>query len=190
MFSKILENKIRKFEFKLLEQINNNNKDDLKQKNENNKFSFIQSNYCQINNIYNNNNNFSQIYEEYNTNDYKIKDIKFRIGYPYLFRHIEYCDHMIILNDIRLEDKFDKYFKNDKILVSYQKKLKRRICDACEFYYAKFISINDPIAVNSPLNSNNNKCIFICDYCLKKLHEKERKENTMSTLKLIPYFHD
>ena len=70
-----------------------------------------------------------------------ISSLPLRIGYPYLFRHIESCDHMIILNDIREIDKYDNFkIENGKVekkniaIVTYQKKVKRRKCDACLFY--------------------------------------------------------
>jgi hypothetical protein len=167
---------------------NNNNIDNNSQlsnsnntnKREEYKFNYYQKSlYCK--NFYRS----SEIYEELSMSDMKIDDVPMRIGYPYLYRHIDNCDHMIILSDIRLADKHDKQLTDEEeCMVTYQKKLKRRICDACAFYYAKFISINDP------LGGVNNKVVFMCEFCLKKLHEKEIKENTLTSLKLIPYFHD
>ena len=113
-----------------------------------------------------------------------VKDIPMRIGYPYLFRHVEYCDHMILLNDIRVMDKYDNFDKDEKAMVTFQKKIKRRKCDACMFYYAKFISIND-IAMGDVSHA-----LFLCDYCLRKLHENDLNEKNTSNLKIIPYFHD
>ena len=129
--------------------------------------------------------NKSHSYDSMNMNNIHIEDIPFRIGYPYIFRHIESCDHVIILNDIRVIDKYDNFNEKDnKAIVTYQKKLKRKKCDACKFYYAKFISINDIVM------GNFNNALFLCDYCLKKLHENELIDNNTSNLKLIPYFHN
>ena len=129
--------------------------------------------------------NKSNSYESLNMKNVHIEDIPFRIGYPYIFRHIESCDHVIILNDIRIMDKYDNFNeKDDKAIVNYQKKLKRKKCDACQFYYSKFISINDIVV------GNVNNALFLCDYCLKKLHETELADNNTSNLKLIPYFHN
>jgi hypothetical protein len=172
----ILDNKIRKLDitsFKTLAE-----EDVLKGKiKEENKFPYNKK-------LYSNFEGGEEIYDECSMSDKTISEIPFRIGYPYLYRHVDYCDHMILLIDIRFLDKYDKITDENKCLVTYQKKLKRRICDACEFYYAKIISINDRIG------GNDNKVIFLCDQCLKKLHEKEYKEGTSNTLKLIPYFHD
>ena len=119
-----------------------------------------------------------------NMNEIKIEDIPLRIGYPYIFRHIDSCDHVIILNDIRVLDKYDNFLERDeKAIVTYQKKLKRKKCEACQFYYAKFISIND--YVKGKVNN-----VFLCDFCLKKLHEIDLVDNNTSNLKLIPYFHN
>ena len=129
--------------------------------------------------------NKSHSYESLDMNNVKIEDIPLRIGYPYIFRHIESCDHVIILNDIRVMDKYDIFSeKDEKAVVTYQKKLKRKKCDACQLYYAKFISINDTV------KGNYNNALFLCQYCLKKLHETELNDNTTSNLKLIPYFHN
>ena len=127
----------------------------------------------------------SHSYESLNMNNIKIEDIPLRIGYPYIFRHIDSCDHVILLNDIRVMDKYDNFReKDEKTVVTYQKKLKRKKCDACQFYYAKFISINDIV------KGNVNNALFLCDHCLKKLHETELVDNNTSNLKLIPYFHN
>ena len=125
--------------------------------------------YCDNNNL-----NFNKLhaYESMKMSNIKIEDIPLRIGYPYIFRHIDSCDHVIILNDIRVMDKYDNFLERDeKAIVTYQKKLKRKKCDACQFYYAKFISINDIV------KGNVNNALFLCDYCLKKLHETEHVEN-------------
>lgn len=172
-----MENKIRKLDASSFKNISTTDTKILNT-NEDNKFPYKSEFYSKQSHRIN------EIYEEYNMSDYRINQIPFRIGYPYLFRHIDYCDHMVILSDVRLSDKYDKFVDEEKCVVTYQKKLKRRICDTCAFYYAKFISINDPIG------GVNNKVIFICEFCLKKLHDKEVKENTLSTIKLIPYFHD
>ena len=152
-------------------------------KNTESKFSKYEKNlYCDNNALIFNK---SHSYESLNMNNIKIEDIPLRIGYPYIFRHIDSCDHVIILNDIRVMDKYDNFReKDEKAIVTYQKKLKRKKCDACQFYYAKFISINDIV------KGNVNNALFLCDYCLKKLHETELVDNNTSNLKLIPYFHN
>ena len=137
--------------------------------------------YCDNNNL---NLHKSHAKEILNMNEIKIEDIPLRIGYPYIFRHIDSCDHVIILNDIRVMDKYDNFLERDeKAIVTYQKKLKRKKCEACQFYYAKFISIND--YVKGKVNN-----VFLCDFCLKKLHEIDLVDNNTSNLKLIPYFHN
>jgi len=126
----------------------------------------------------------NEIYDEVSMNAKKINEINFRIGYPYLFRHIDHCDHMIMLTDIRFLDECDRFDEENNCFLTFQKKLKRRICDSCSFYYAKFISINDKI-------THDYKVLFYCESCLKKIHASEFKDPSMpNTLKLIPYFHD
>ena len=66
-----------------------------------------------------------------------IKDIPMRIGYPYLFRHVEYCDHMILLNDIRVMDKYDNFDKDEKAMGDVSHAL--FLCDYCLRKYMKMI---------------------------------------------------
>ena len=164
------------------QDINYNNNNNSNQKDLESKFNYNKNLYCDNNSILVNK---SHSYDSLNMNNVHIEDIPFRIGYPYIFRHIESCDHVIILNDIRVIDKYDNFNEKDnKAIVTYQKKLKRKKCDACKFYYAKFISINDIVM------GDVNNALFLCDYCLKKLHETELLDNNTSNLKLIPYFHN
>lgn len=182
----ISENRLKKLSMKDLQNIEQAYS--IEEQIEKSKFIYNKSNYSnQMSEKYLKTNN----YENLNMEDMKIGNLPMRIGYPYLFRHIESCDHMIILNDIRTIDKFDNFkVENGQVnsenvaVVTYQKKLKRRKCDACLFYYAKFISINDIVM------GDVSHALFLCEYCLKKLHSKDLSENNTSNLKLIPYFHD
>ncbi len=181
---KISENRLKKLTFKDQNTIKKKENKNNKNENENNEYSkfnnYNKELYCTKNILIKNRIN---AYENLEMNTY-IKDIPMRIGYPYLFRHVEYCDHMILLNDIRVMDKYDNFDKDEKAMVTFQKKIKRRKCDACMFYYAKFISIND-IAMGDVSHA-----LFLCDYCLRKLHENDLNEKNTSNLKIIPYFHD
>lgn len=174
----ISENKINKLTMKDFQLSDNNNNRQSVISKEKSKFNYNEKLYCNKSII-----NDCRIYEDLSMEAYSLNEIVMRIGYPYLFRHIESCDHMIILNDVRLRDQYDN-FNKDNCVVTYQKKIKRRKCDACLFYYAKFISINDSIC------QETSHALFLCDYCLKQLHEEELKENKTNNLKLIPYFHD
>ena len=185
---------------------NSNNSNLISSLNSNNEISNCESSRNQLNQEYNNQNEYnrddlkfpyynkdlyslpmyisSEIYDEISMSDKKLNEINFRIGYPYLFRHLDHCDHMIMLTDIRYLDEYDRFDDENKCFVTFQKKLKRRICDSCSFYYAKFISINDKI-------TNDYKVLFYCESCLKKIHNNEFKDSNLPTnLKLIPYFHD
>lgn len=116
------------------EQQNNNNPHEIK-----NVFDYYnQSLYCYDFLNYN-----SSIYQEIRMDGTRIDHIVMRIGYPYLYRHQEYCDHMVILTDIRVFDIYDynSFISKDGVIensiVSFQKKLKRRLCDLCGYYYSK-----------------------------------------------------
>ena len=169
---------LKEYQQELNYEFDNNNLNN----NTESKFQKYEKNlYCDNNSL---NLHKSHAKEILNMNEIKIEDIPLRIGYPYIFRHIDSCDHVIILNDIRVMDKYDNFLERDeKAIVTYQKKLKRKKCEACQFYYAKFISIND--YVKGKVNN-----VFLCDFCLKKLHEIDLVDNNTSNLKLIPYFHN
>ena len=169
---------LKEYQQELNYEFDNNNLNN----NTESKFQKYEKNlYCDNNSL---NLHKSHAKEILNMNEIKIEDIPLRIGYPYIFRHIDSCDHVIILNDIRVLDKYDNFLERDeKAIVTYQKKLKRKKCEACQFYYAKFISIND--YVKGKVNN-----VFLCDFCLKKLHEIDLVDNNTSNLKLIPYFHN
>ena len=169
---------LKEYQQELNYDLDNNNLNN----NTESKFQKYEKNlYCDNNSL---NLHKSHAKEILNMNEIKIEDIPLRIGYPYIFRHIDSCDHVIILNDIRVMDKYDNFLERDeKAIVTYQKKLKRKKCEACQFYYAKFISIND--YVKGKVNN-----VFLCDFCLKKLHEIDLVDNNTSNLKLIPYFHN
>ena len=121
-------------------------------------------------------------YKEF-TMDKTIKETEMRIGYPYLFRHCECCDHVLLLEDVRVIDKFDDFDFGRKSKVTYQKKLKRRVCDVCNLYFAKVMSLNDKIV------DNKLKVGLYCQECLERIQEEEKKGNQMLG-KLMPYFHD
>ena len=96
------------------------------------------SNYCFDHQLF-----VKNTYQEIRMDSTRIDHIVIRIGYPYLFRHQEYCDHMIMLTDIRILDIYDynsfvtEESNLEKSIVTYQKKLKRRLCDFCGFFYSK-----------------------------------------------------
>lgn len=182
----ISENRLKKLTMKDLE--NDNRSYTQEEQIEKSKFIYNKS-------IYSNEESQQYIkkfaYENLDMEDTQISSIPLRIGYPYLFRHIESCDHMIILNDIREIDKYDNFKvengqvkKNNIAMVTYQKKVKRRKCDACLFYYATMISIND-LAMGDVSHA-----LFLCEYCVTKLHSKDVNEKILGNLKIIPYFHD
>ena len=164
----ISENRLKKLTMKDLE--NDNKSYTLEEQFDKSKFTYNKS-------IYSNEESLNYLrknaYENLDMENIPISSLPLRIGYPYLFRHIESCDHMIILNDIREIDKYDNFkIENGKVekkniaIVTYQKKVKRRKCDACLFYYATMISINDLTM------GDVSHALFLCQYCVRKLHSQ------------------
>lgn len=85
----------------------------------------------------------SVFFKECEMGNLRIDHIDLRVGYPYLFRHQEYCDHMVMVTNIRILDNYDLncFYTNEglieKSIVTFQKKIKRRLCDFCGYYYSK-----------------------------------------------------
>lgn len=108
----------------------------------NSKYDIYNSNfYCEFSDIKDLKENVNFIETDMGVE--RLDNIIFRVGYPYLFRHKEYCDHLIILAEVRVMDIYDfntfriSDLKEDKSVVTYQKKLKRRLCDFCKYFYSK-----------------------------------------------------
>lgn len=134
-------------------------------------------------------------YKSFKMESIPLKYVPMRIGYPYIFRHSDSCDHMFLLKDIRKIDSYDSFkfeeingdwiIKEENIsYVTYQRKLERRKCEACNLYFAKFVSINDAVV------GQGNSAFFICDHCLMNIHGKDLSQGITSNVKIIPYYHD
>lgn len=62
----------------------------------------------------------------------RLEDLRIEVGQPYVFRHLQGCDHMLIFNQVRLFDPtMDLRDSREYPVNIYEKKLRRKRCDAC-----------------------------------------------------------
>lgn len=60
-------------------------------------------------------------------------------GRPYLYRHLDGCDHIIIFKDLRIltENQGTDPLKKDKYpLVVFEARMRRRKCEGCKIKFA------------------------------------------------------
>ena len=98
----------------------------------------------------------------------KIKNLRIVFGRPYLFRHLEGCDHIILFKDLRIltENQINDPIKKDKYpLVVFEGRLRKRKCDGCRTKYAELVSLNDSL--------KGGKHLYLCEQCHSNLHNQE-----------------
>lgn len=88
----------------------------------------------------------------------KFSSIKFRLGYPYLYKHQGSCEHLIIFTDARLVSPGDLLVKSAYPLLKSYASLRGKHCMVCSARIAKFIVIGTQ-------KLPNNKS-YICGICL------------------------
>lgn len=69
----------------------------------------------------------------------KLKNLRVVYGRPYLYRHLEGCDHLIIFKDLRIltEHQVNDPTKKDKYpLVVFEGRMRRRKCEGCKIKFA------------------------------------------------------
>lgn len=111
----------------------------------------------------------------------KIKNLRVVFGRPYLYRHLEGCDHIIIFKDLHVLSDFQLYepIKKDKYpLTVFEGRMRRRKCDGCRMKFSDWVSLNDPL--------KGGKHAYLCKECHSNLHgDSQRIDQTF-----IRYIHD
>ena len=98
----------------------------------------------------------------------RFMDLQLHLGLPYVFIHQGSCEHLIIIEQIRLFHPGD-----DPRIVNYPRQVfrggpRRLACSICSDKLARWITFNDEEAPSSP-------CMF-CFECFFMLHYSERHE--------------
>jgi|LakMenE18May11ns_1017448.scaffolds.fasta_scaffold9698038_1 hypothetical protein len=111
----------------------------------------------------------------------KMKNLRVVFGRPYLYRHLEGCDHIIIFKDLHVLSDFQLYepIKKDKYpLTVFEGRMRRRKCDGCRLKFSDWVSLNDPL--------KGGKHAYLCKECHINLHGDSQKIDQT----FIRYIHD
>ena len=90
----------------------------------------------------------------------KIKNLRVVFGRPYLYRHLEGCDHIIVFKDLRvLSDTHlpDLVKKERYPLVVFEGRMRRRKCEGCKINFAELVSLSDQL--------KGGKHLYLCKGC-------------------------
>ncbi|XP_045101769.1 snRNA-activating protein complex subunit 3-like [Portunus trituberculatus] len=110
--------------------------------------------------------------------DTRVRDLEFRLGYPYVFVHLGNCEHIVVFVDARLKHKQDVQDPN-RYPINWGQPIKLATkCSLCSLNLANWIVKGDP-----RLPQEN--CL-LCDRCLKTFcYDKYGKK--VHSLKVYPY---
>ena len=140
-----------------------------------------------------------------------LKDISLEVGRPYLFVHGHdwFCEHYITITDLRFFHRsghlFYSYFyilimilffqyvefpyrgfdlsqKSSYPRVVHKSKMKRRICEVCQFESAALVCYGDRFCPENP--------VLLCNSCHKMMHFSPEDELLYNDFQTFPYHHD
>lgn len=114
--------------------------------------------------------------------DTRLENLNIVIGKPYIFRHLEHCDHMIVFNDLRLWGPDLPQHQSSYPLRIFMQKFKRRFCQACNQKYAIILTFFDRIS-DTDINS-------FCQQCYDNLHLDENGLYRDQSFYIFPYYSD
>ncbi|KAJ8281384.1 hypothetical protein GJAV_G00067040 [Gymnothorax javanicus] len=110
--------------------------------------------------------------------DTTFRDLKIKVGYPYLYCHQGDCEHVVIITDIRLAHPEDCLDMKLYPLLLYKHRMITRKCAVCNLYICRWITTNDSFAPTDP-------CLF-CDVCFRMLHY-DPQGNKLGQFLAYPY---
>ncbi|KAJ8271659.1 hypothetical protein COCON_G00105180 [Conger conger] len=110
--------------------------------------------------------------------DTRFRDLRIKVGYPYLYCHQGDCEHVVIITDIRLAHRDDCLDQKLYPLLTYKHRMVCRKCGVCNLYISRWITTNDSFAPTDP-------CLF-CEICFRMLHY-DTKGNKLGQFLAFPY---
>ncbi|EGR27946.1 protein phosphatase 2c, putative [Ichthyophthirius multifiliis] len=110
------------------------------------------------------------------------EDIKIQIGKPYVYRHGNQCDHMIVFNQIRMWNTDLPQDKDLYALNYFLPKIKRRKCEGCLLYFADIVCFNDKISNKNP--------VYFCEKCYKEIHLDDNQKLKYNDFSYYPYLYE
>jgi len=90
------------------------------------------------------------------------KDVKIRLGYPYLYCHQGNCEHIVVFLDMRLINEQDVMKASSYPVQVMEGRKKRGKCSVCNIHMIKWKTTNDHLAFEDPG--------YFCDKCFRYLH--------------------
>ena len=112
-------------------------------------------------------------YEKKNMQTLTLEDISFELHKPFVFIHQGNCEHMMLVDDIRLISNNEFESKNEFPRTTRNLRYDRFKCSMCSVYPATKITHEDIVSGFSP-------CYF-CDICFESFHHGD------SNVKVIEY---
>jgi len=109
-------------------------------------------------------------------------DLSIRLGQNYLYCHQGNCEHILVINNVRLLTEADARNKNAYPFALFQAKIRRRKCRICDIYPAKWVTIGD-------FRSPENPCYY-CQYCYRPLHYTFEGNVLHQDFEVYPYYHE
>eukprot|EP00339_Tiarina_fusa_P022661 CAMPEP_0117029540 /NCGR_PEP_ID=MMETSP0472-20121206/21384_1 /TAXON_ID=693140 ORGANISM="Tiarina fusus, Strain LIS" /NCGR_SAMPLE_ID=MMETSP0472 /ASSEMBLY_ACC=CAM_ASM_000603 /LENGTH=353 /DNA_ID=CAMNT_0004737339 /DNA_START=33 /DNA_END=1091 /DNA_ORIENTATION=- len=73
-------------------------------------------------------------------------DLSLRVGVPYLYCHRGNCEHIMIVNEVRIIHDEDNEKRGSYPLQTFQNKIRRKKCRVCDIYPAKYVTRGDILA--------------------------------------------
>ncbi|KAJ8336158.1 hypothetical protein SKAU_G00395010 [Synaphobranchus kaupii] len=106
------------------------------------------------------------------------RDLKIKVGYPYLYCHQGDCEHVVIFTDIRLAHRDDCLDRKLYPLLTYKHRMISRKCAICNLYISRWVTSNDSLAPTDP-------CLF-CEACFRTFHY-DPQGNKLGQFLAFPY---
>lgn len=91
--------------------------------------------------------------------DTQFKDLKLRLGYPYVYQHLGDCEHIFTITDIRLLHNTDALSSTKYPRHTAASSRVARYCNICGGIVARYIITNCDRLIGDPS--------YLCDACFK-----------------------
>ncbi|XP_041837765.1 snRNA-activating protein complex subunit 3 [Melanotaenia boesemani] len=117
-------------------------------------------------------------YTQAKMEDMLLRDLKIKVGFPYLYCHQGDCEHLVIITDIRLAHKDDCLDIKLYPLLTHKHRVVTQKCAVCHVFIGRWYTTNDQFAPSDP-------CVF-CDKCFRMLHY-DAQGNKLGEFLAYPY---
>jgi len=105
-------------------------------------------------------------------------DLHLRLGYPYVYQHQGFCEHLLVFQDIRLISPEDNQDSSMYPLITCVSKRKRTLCMACSNITARWVTTDNVRVPYDPF--------FFCDVCFRSFNYTNTGER-IGSFRAYPY---